>query len=643
MPKDPRLARRPPNVNEALLDAGVRHLVGLQRYATGLRDRVLAILNQADADLDRRIRERYAAIAERGFDSGPATTARLEQIRKELRQVAAPHYAEATRVLVGDLRELAQHEAVQQVDALRSIIPVNLSYTLPASPELLAIADTFPLLGRTMKDWAEGLLDSQMQRVDDAVKIGLVEGDTIDQLARRVRGTAAAGYSDGILDVGRREAQAIVRTAVNGITSRARELTYAANADLVKGVQWVSTLDTRTTLICISRDGTVFQVDEGPRPPAHWNCLPGDAVVLARSRISRVYKRWFDGELVIVETASGRKLSCTPNHPVFTPAGFVPAGRLHVGGYVVADRFGQRKGVPNGDGQDVPARIEDVAEAFFASPQVLAGPVPMAAEDFHGDGEEGQVAIVGTNRLLRDGEEAASREHIGEAGFEVGRSARSVALEGGGHHLLFPFRFLPTANGIVCGRGKPQAFGRRGPIHPGLLLLAAVAQRDPGLAEDPHDRGRRAPEQLGDAADPDAAFEFPDQIVGVQRRDFSGHVYNLQTGTGRYTADGIITHNCRSTTVPVTVSYEELGVKAGPAPASTRASMNGQVPDSLTYGDWLRNQSAAVQDDALGPTRGKLFREGGLAVDRFVNDEGRTLTLDELRKRDAAAFKKAGV
>jgi hypothetical protein len=36
-----------------------------------------------------------------------------------------------------------------------------------------------------------------------------------------------------------------------------------------------------------------------------------------------------------------------------------------------------------------------------------------------------------------------------------------------------------------------------------------------------------------------------DNIIKIKRSYFSGHVYNLQTDTGLFVADGIITHNCR--------------------------------------------------------------------------------------------------
>lgn len=63
-----------------------------------------------------------------------------------------------------------------------------------------------------------------------------------------------------------------------------------------------------------------------------------------------------------------------------------------------------------------------------------------------------------------------------------------------------------------------------------------------------------------------------------------------------------------------------------------------------SYGQWLRRQSAAFQDEVLGPTRGRLFRAGQLAIDRFSdrkNDE--LLTLEEVAQRDRAAFVKAGL
>jgi SPP1 gp7 family putative phage head morphogenesis protein len=101
--------------------------------------------------------------------------------------------------------------------------------------------------------------------------------------------------------------------------------------------------------------------------------------------------------------------------------------------------------------------------------------------------------------------------------------------------------------------------------------------------------------------------------------------------------------NCRCTTVPVLRPLRDLGLDAEDFEASTRASMNGQVPASLTYNEWLHRMPASIQDEALGPTRGRLFRAGELDVSDFVDRGGDPLTLDEIHQRERAAWNKAGL
>lgn len=98
---------------------------------------------------------------------------------------------------------------------------------------------------------------------------------------------------------------------------------------------------------------------------------------------------------------------------------------------------------------------------------------------------------------------------------------------------------------------------------------------------------------------------------------------------------GRIHWNCRSTAVGLLPGQTKL--------YGTRASANGPVDANMTYGAWLKGQPAAIQDQVLGEKRAELFRSGGLAIDKFFNDKGQYLTLDQLRERDAAAFKRAGL
>lgn len=88
-------------------------------------------------------------------------------------------------------------------------------------------------------------------------------------------------------------------------------------------------------------------------------------------------------------------------------------------------------------------------------------------------------------------------------------------------------------------------------------------------------------------------------------------------------------YNCRCLRVPV-VDQRFAALREG----ATRASYQGPVSAQRTYGGWLRDQPEAFQDEVLGPERAKLFRSGGLSLDKFADDSGRLYTLDELRARE---------
>lgn len=100
--------------------------------------------------------------------------------------------------------------------------------------------------------------------------------------------------------------------------------------------------------------------------------------------------------------------------------------------------------------------------------------------------------------------------------------------------------------------------------------------------------------------------------------------------------------NCRSTTI----------ADLGPAfdfldKGATRSSADGYVSSKLSYYDWLKTQEPEFVKDALGATRAKLFSDGGLSAGQFAKlNLGRDfepLTLAEMREKDAAAFKRAGL
>jgi SPP1 gp7 family putative phage head morphogenesis protein len=354
-----------PSTNEQIADLLIRHQVGVFRMSTSVLKKLIPILNKADAEIVDKLLARSATL------EGSFTSTRLTSLLDALRNINRDAVNELGKRLRGELVDVAKYEAEFTSSMLTQALPIKWDIVTPSAETLKAVVTARPFQGKLLKDWLSELDAGRSRRVRDAVRLGMVQGETTPQIVRRIMGTKALGYKDGVMEISRRGAEAMVRTAVAHTASAARDELYQENADLIAQEQWVATLDTRTCPICGGLDGKKFDLGQGERPPIHISC-----------------------------------------------------------------------------------------------------------------------------RCVR---------------------------------------------------------------------------------------------------------------------------------------------------IAITKSWKELGFNIDELPPGTRASMNGQVPASMTYNEWLKKQHADVQDDALGPTRGKLFRDGGLDVQSFTNRANDELTLDELRAKDADAFKKAGL
>jgi SPP1 gp7 family putative phage head morphogenesis protein len=347
------------NLNEALFHAGVQHQIYLQRYATQTVRDMLELLNQSEIEITN------ALIS---ADLTEFSQKRLRAMLAEIRAISSDAYQVLQKRLSGTLIDTARYEADFNANLIESLAPVEITLVRPSLDTLSALLTSKPMQGRFIADELKELDAGRIKQIEQALRMGIIEGETNADIMRRIRGTKAQQYKDGILQRSRDDVERLVRTSITHITARARDELYQENQSVVKAWRFTATLDRRTTVICASLDGQVFDLGSGPMPPRHYNC--------------------------------------------------------------------------------------------------------------------------------------------------------------------------------------------------------------------------------------------------------------------------------RSSSTPILRSWEELGISAKEASPSTRASMDGQVPDSLTYQEWLKKQSAEVQDDVLGKTKGQLFRDGGLTLDRFVDFKGDIYTLAQLKAREADAFAK---
>lgn len=270
--------------NELLRDALLRRQMALSRLERGLQTDVIDLLDATERDLRNALQDRLDQLIGREF--GPTTNSRLNVLENAIRKIRSEAFDQTGEMWDQVLAELAKDEADYINTHFKDVSPVQLDTVLPDPTQLAAIVSVNPVQGRLLSEWTSDMEDADVQRIMDAVKIGMAQGDTSDDIVRRVLGTTALDGADGIVNMSRTSLAAITQTAVSTIANEARAQYYAANSDIIQEVQWVATLDADTCPECGDLDGQTWPVgEEEEQPPAHINCrcvmvpvLDGDAL-----------------------------------------------------------------------------------------------------------------------------------------------------------------------------------------------------------------------------------------------------------------------------------------------------------------------------------------------------------------------------
>jgi SPP1 gp7 family putative phage head morphogenesis protein len=703
--------------NELIAEDYRKHHVSLLRFTASERKEVLA-------ELKKMQRAALAKLTESDITEFRRT--KIEALLRQINPIIEDTYnALASR----DMTELAEIEEAFARKTVGPMLPEAVGkYNALTKRQIQNICSNALIEGAPSAEWWKRQSEQFKQFFSDTVRQGMMEGQGISEIAQKIARDNRA----------QQRAELLVRSSVMEVANKTREESFRANADVVKGFQHVSTFDSRTTVICAARDGLTWDLDGNPighdkvfrRPPLHFGCLTGNSLVSPIGGVSSCSKRWIEGELVFIKTSSDNELSCTPNHPILTPHGWVPAGELDKVGSVISYFGGEGEGFCGGNVKYVPSVLEDTVSSFLGSSSVCPVPVPVSPEDFHGDGGASEIAIIGAYGILRDEINVSFNEISHEKSFKGGLLP-GLVKETAYSHLAMLHSWASCAfDSLICFFSKSLSLLKRASVHSCPLLFGSVPNMDSVLRKDSDNHAGGASELFGDACGSDSfcvkgndlfggdvvSFQgmsheniilcedsfnsipgnakpfgnlghsdiplcigsndlgfvylhpiadgmFPslsqnvvntsgappvflgdfsggysvpvhvDNVVSFERRKFSGHVYNLQTESSAYIANGIITHNCRSTLIPWLYSWKELGLPFDEIPESTRASMDGQVPAKMNMDDWLKTKDDSFGEELLGKTRYHLWKDGKITLSQLTDQAGRELTVEELREK----------
>lgn len=261
-----------PNGSDAQHDVAIQQQFAIQRVSAGS---VRAVQEHLTA-----LESKLAGIVAGEKDLSASRLTRVKKVMAAAGQAIGSTY----RQIATDQRELnlgvAKASTKGAAQLLNETVGAPVFDSLLSPKQLEALVDDDVVRGFSSNAWWKAQDDALFRKFQGEIQTGMQLGESVPQMVRRIHGTKAAGYKDGVMEVSRRDANSLVRTSVQTINNEARLRSFRENPDVIKGVQWVATLDGRTTAICRALDGLTWELDGTPidhstpfpGPTAHWNC-----------------------------------------------------------------------------------------------------------------------------------------------------------------------------------------------------------------------------------------------------------------------------------------------------------------------------------------------------------------------------------
>lgn len=134
-------------------------------------------------------------------------------------------------------------------------------------------------MGVTLDDLLAKFNSEEAKKITNALRLAHSEGLSNTKLIQMIRGSRARQYKDGILATTTRNAETIARTGSAIMASEAKQEFIRKNPDIVKGIRINAKLDSRTSIICRSRDGQFMPIKSAKYPPYHFNCRTSFEIV----------------------------------------------------------------------------------------------------------------------------------------------------------------------------------------------------------------------------------------------------------------------------------------------------------------------------------------------------------------------------
>lgn len=255
-------------MTDLLVEIASRHAVHLEGLKSGY-------VREFDKFL-RAMQDDIVARLSKVDDPAGLTGRRLNRLLDAVRETLRSGFGDYEAVWRKQVAELAEYEGAFTARSLQQVVGFEMAVPTPAqlvtaafvNPLHVSGVDGGKLLEPFFRDWTGKTFD----RVTGAIRLASAQGLSTPDLVRRIRGTRAARFQDGVMAMTKRDVTLMARTALQHVASQARAAVAAANPKYISKELFVAVLDGHTSTVCRSLSNQEFDVGKGPHSPLHMAC-----------------------------------------------------------------------------------------------------------------------------------------------------------------------------------------------------------------------------------------------------------------------------------------------------------------------------------------------------------------------------------
>ena len=252
-------------ISDKIADDLVDRQISVLRAAEGLSQKIIAEFEKAENAILAKLNR---------MDLTSFTRQRTIEALNQVRRIAAEFSKTAYETMRNDSSKIAQLVASRTAGDLNDLFNVDVfNPTLSANSIKRILDDNSIIGGQTAKDYWSRQPNLITDAYSQVIRTGLVTGASKADMLKQVVESDKLALTKG-------QIKTMVRTSVMEVANSARLDMYRDNNDLVKGIVWLSTLDSRTSAICRGLDGLTWTLDYKPightipfpGSTAHYNC-----------------------------------------------------------------------------------------------------------------------------------------------------------------------------------------------------------------------------------------------------------------------------------------------------------------------------------------------------------------------------------